>query len=281
MSLFCCPLCAGALRQEGGALRCGAGHSFDIAREGYVNLLPVQAKHSLAPGDDKTMSAARRAFLDKGWYAPLREALCALAVELTSSSPTVLDAGCGEGYYTSGIRQALEQAGKMPQVAGTDISKFILRSAARRDKTVAFAVASSYHLPLASESVELLLDCFSPLAAEEFARVLRPGGVFLYVVPAADHLWEMKQVLYDRPYRNEEKETQYAGFTHERTVPVETVMDLPGEDLKALFEMTPYAWKTPRAGRERLLGLEGLQVRAAFRILVYRREGRREDGAKV
>ena len=173
MSLFCCPLCDGALRREGGALRCGAGHSFDIAREGYVNLLPVQAKHSLAPGDDKTMSAARRAFLDKGWYAPLRDALCALAVELTSASPTVLDAGCGEGYYTSGIRQALEQAGKTPQVAGTDISKFILRSAARRDKEVAFAVASSYHLPLASESVELLLDCFSPLAAEEFARVLR------------------------------------------------------------------------------------------------------------
>ena len=281
MSLFCCPLCAGALRREGGALRCGAGHSFDIAREGYVNLLPVQAKHSLAPGDDKTMSTARRAFLDKGWYAPLREALCALAVELTSSSPTVLDAGCGEGYYTSGIRQALEQAGKMPRVAGTDISKFILRSAARRDKEVAFAVASSYHLPLASESVELLLDCFSPLAAEEFARVLRPGGVFLYVIPAAEHLWEMKQVLYDRPYRNEEKETHYTGFTHERTVPVETVMDLPEEDLKALFEMTPYAWKTPRAGRERLLGLEGLQVRAAFRILVYRRDGTLEDGEKV
>ena len=111
--------------------------------------------------------------------------------------------------------------------------------------------------------------------------MLRPGGVFLYVIPAAEHLWEMKQVLYDRPYRNEEKETQYAGFTHERTVPVETVMDLPGEDLKALFEMTPYAWKTPRAGRERLLGLERLQVRAAFRILVYRREGTLEDGEKV
>ena len=281
MSLFCCPLCDGALRREGGALRCGAGHSFDIAREGYVNLLPVQAKHSLAPGGDKTMSAARRAFLDKGWYAPLRDALCALAVELTSASPTVLDAGCGEGYYTSGIRQALEQAGKTPQVAGTDISKFILRSAARRDKEVAFAVASSYHLPLASESVELLLDCFSPLAAEEFARVLRPGGVFLYVIPAAEHLWEMKQVLYDRPYRNEEKETQYTGFTHERTVPVETEIDLPGEDLKALFEMTPYAWKTPRVGRERLLGLDRLQVRAVFRILVYRRDGILEDGEKV
>ena len=116
---------------------------------------------------------------------------------------------------------------------------------------------------------------------EEFARVLRPGGVFLYVIPAAEHLWEMKQVLYDRPYRNEEKETQYTGFTHERTVPVETEIDLPGEDLKALFEMTPYAWKTPRVGRERLLGLDRLQVRAAFRILVYRRDGILEDGEKV
>ena len=178
MSLFCCPLCAGALERAGGALRCGAGHSFDIAREGYVNLLPVQAKHSLAPGDDKTMSAARRAFLDKGWYAPLRDALCQLAVELTSAAPAVLDAGCGEGYYTSGIRQALEQAGKTPRVAGTDISKFILRSAARRDKAVAFAVASSYHLPLASESVELLLDCFSPWRRRSLPGCCGPAGCF-------------------------------------------------------------------------------------------------------
>ena len=96
------------------------------------------------------MAAARSVFLGKGYYAPLREALCALAVSMTGEAPTVLDAGCGEGYYTGGIYRALQEAGKAPQMAGTDISKFILRRAAKREKDIEFAVASSYRLPMAA-----------------------------------------------------------------------------------------------------------------------------------
>ena len=151
-------------------------------------------------------------FLERGYYAPLRDALCRLAVSLTGPAPAVLDSGCGEGYYTAAIYQALCAAGKAPRMAGTDISKFILRLAAKREKNVEFAVASSYRLPAADGSIDLLLNCFSPLAIEEFRRVLRPEGHFLYVVPSAMHLWEMKQVLYDHPYPNEVKETPYDGF---------------------------------------------------------------------
>ena len=104
MTIFRCPLCGGPLWEVPGGLRCPKGHRFDRAREGYVHLLPVGQKHSLAPGDDKAMVAARRAFLDRGWYAPLREALEQLAVVHTGGEPVVLDAGCGEGYYTHGIR---------------------------------------------------------------------------------------------------------------------------------------------------------------------------------
>lgn len=162
-------------------------------------------------------------------------------------------------------------------MAGIDISKFILRHAARRCREIEFAVASSYRLPLGDASVELLLNCFSPLALEEFRRVLKPGGYFLYVVPAADHLWQLKEVLYDRPYPNEEKETPYEGFTYQAIVPVEDTIHLPcPADIQALYHMTPYCWKTPKVGAARLEQLETLDCRIAFRIHIFRKNGQEE-----
>lgn len=272
-SLFCCPLCGAALERTERAYVCPARHSFDLAKEGYTYLLPVNRKHSAAPGDDPGMAAARRDFLSRGYYRPLLDALCALAVSHTEQEPDILDAGCGEGYYTAGMYQALRAAGKRPRMAGTDISKSILRLAAKRERDVEFAVASSYHLPLADRAVDLLLDCFSPLAIEEFRRVLRPGGSFIYVVPAAMHLWELKEVLYDTPYPNEERQTPYEEFSYECIVPVEGRVELNSqEEIHALFEMTPYYWKTPRAGAERLAAMDRLSVRTGFRIHVFRAE---------
>ena len=272
MSLFCCPLCAAPLEREAGVCRCPKGHSFDLAREGYVHLLPPNRKHSALPGDDRDMVLARREFLSAGYYQSLLNTICSQILSLSGEAPALLDAGCGEGYYTAGVFQALRSAGRRPRVAGTDISKFILRSAARRERGVEFAVASSYRLPLADGAADLLLDCFSPLALEEFRRVLRPGGVFMYVVPGERHLWELKEVLYDRPYPNEEKETPYEGFAYERIVPVDSAVTLPNQtDIRNLFRMTPYYWKTPRSGGERLAALETLDVTISFRIHVFRR----------
>lgn len=272
MSLFRCPVCGAALERGGQAYRCPAGHSYDIAREGYAYLLPPNQKHSAAPGDDKGMARARREFLSKGYYAPLLNALCRQILSCSGDSPAILDAGCGEGYYTTGIYQALCAAGKTPRMAGTDISKFILRAAAKRERAIEFAVASSYRLPLANERVDILLNCFSPLALEEFRRVLKPGGAFLYVVPATNHLWELKQVLYDRPYPNEEKETPYEGFAYRAIVPVDGSITLESQaDIHALFQMTPYYWKTPRAGAERLAALDSLTTRIAFRIHIFQK----------
>lgn len=272
MSLFCCPVCGEPLERGQRAYRCPRGHSYDIAREGYTYLLPPNRKRSADPGDDKGMAAARRAFLSKGYYRPLLETLQRLASERTGPFPAVLDAGCGEGYYTSGVCRALAEAGRNPRMAGIDISKVSLRSAAKRERAVEFAVASSYRLPLKDGSLDLLLNCFSPLALEEFRRVLRPGGWFFYVVPGPDHLWEMKQVLYDRPYPNEEKETPYEGFAYADILPVEgrAALESP-EDIRNLFQMTPYYWKTPKSGADRLAALDTLSVRISFRIHVFRK----------
>ena len=270
MSLFRCPICAAPLIREERTYRCPAGHSYDIAKEGYTYLLPPNQKHSAAPGDDKGMAAARREFLSKSYYEPLLNTLSSQILAHSGDSPEILDVGCGEGYYTDGIRRALVEAGKAPRMAGIDISKFILRYAAKRTKEVEFAVASCYHLPLADQSVDVLLNCFSPLAIEEFRRVLRPGGCFLYVVPAAEHLWEMKQVLYDQPYPNEEKETPYEGFAYESIVPVDAEITLPTQaDIHALFQMTPYYWKTPKEGCDRLAALDQLTTRISFRVHVF------------
>ena len=274
-SLFRCPNCAAPLTREERRYLCPAGHSFDLAAAGYTHLLPANQKNSKNPGDDKAMVAARTAFLDAGYYAPLRDALCAVTVKGCEGRDNcaVLDCGCGEGYYTAGVAAALESSGVSARVAGIDISKFALKKAAKRLKTGEFAVASAYHLPLMDRSADVLLNVFSPLALEEFARVLKPGGTFVYVVPSALHLWEMKQVLYKKPYENEVRRDDYEGFTYLGCESVrETIHLTCSEHIMALFGMTPYAWKTPKEGVDKLRGYETLDTQIGFDVHIYRKD---------
>lgn len=269
-SLLCCPICSAPLERVERTYTCPNRHCYDIAKEGYVNLLPANKKHAKDPGDDKEMAAARTRFLDGGHYAPLRDALCRLIVE--RAPEVLLDSGCGEGYYTQGVCEALREICPGVRAAGVDLSRSALKKAARRERGAEFAVASVYHLPVADKTVDVLLNCFSPLALDEFRRILRSGGTYLYVVPGAKHLWELKQVLYDEPYENAEEETPYEGFVYESIIPVEFTMALDASTLQDLFRMTPYYWKTPKAGSERLAALERLDVTASFRIHVFRRD---------
>lgn len=220
------------------------------------------------------MVAARSAFLERGYYEPLRDSVCTLVCREAGRmpSPVLLDCGSGEGYYTAAMYESLVSAGYDPKVAGVDLSKYALRRAARRLPQGEFAVASVYHLPLADSSVDLLVNIFSPLAADEFARVLRPGGSFLYAVPSARHLWEMKQVLYEKPYENPVKLEAYTGFEYKYSSSVRYTADLKNtEDIMALFGMTPYAWKTPQAGVVRLQSLSRLETQIGFDLHVYSR----------
>lgn len=270
-SLFTCPICSAPLTREGQSYTCPGGHSYDRAKEGYVHLLPANRLHSKAPGDDRDMAAARTRFLSGGHYAHLCAALQTLALGYTGSGAAVLDSGCGEGYYTAAVHTALTKAGRTPRTAGVDLSKPSLKLAARRTAACEFAVASVYHLPVGDGQVDLLLNCFSPMAVEEFSRVLKPGGVLLYVVPGPDHLWELKEVLYDKPYRNGEERVEYPGFSYLDVVSASRTLDLDGDTLQDLFRMTPYFWKTPKAGGERLAALPSLSVQADFRIHAFRR----------
>ena len=171
-SLLRCPLCAQPLDRQDTRYLCPRGHSFDRAAAGYVHLLPANKLHSKDPGDDKAMAAARNRFLSGGYYDPLRDALTRLALAYAPDRAQILDAGCGEGYYSAALFQALLQAGKHPRMAGVDLSKHALRRAAKRQGSIEFAVASVYDLPVADQQIDLLVNCFSPLALEEFLRVL-------------------------------------------------------------------------------------------------------------
>lgn len=273
-SLFCCPICRAALDRQDNRYLCPAGHSFDRAAAGYVHLLPANKMHSKDPGDDKGMATARNRFLSGGYYKPLCDALAQLALQYAPETVSVLDSGCGEGYYSAAIYQALAQAGREVNLAGVDLSKHALRRAAKREKAAEFAVASVYDIPVADRSADLILNCFSPLALEEFLRILKPGGVYFYVVPGEKHLWELKEVLYENPYPNTEKLTPYEGFTYLEVQSVDGVIHLPDQQtISDLFQMTPYFWKTPKSGTEKLAALDSLDTAISFRIHVFRKDG--------
>jgi 23S rRNA (guanine745-N1)-methyltransferase len=274
-SPFRCPICKGTLTQIDRTLRCARGHSFDFAAQGYVHLLPSDRMRTKLPGDNREMVEARRRFLDAGYYAPFRDAAASLLVRALAplDAPVVLDAGCGEGYYTDGVRRALAAAGKTPVVIGVDISKPAVKAACARSRELSLAVASCFALPVADGSADALLAIFSPIAEEEFARVVRPGGYLLLAVAGERHLFGLKEVLYDHPYENEHRKTDYRGFSFVSRTPVRTTAHLTGrQQIADLFAMTPYYWKTPAAGAARLAQLETLDTELGFDLLLYRRE---------
>lgn len=272
-SLFRCPICGQGLDRQDSRYLCPAGHSFDRASAGYVHLLPPNKMHSKDPGDDKGMAAARNRFLSGDYYRPLCDALAQLALTYAPENCSVLDAGCGEGYYSAAIYQVLLQGERSPKMAGVDLSKHALRQAAKREKAVEFAVASVYDLPVPDETADLLVNCFSPLALEEFLRVMKPGGVYFYVVPGEKHLWELKEILYENPYPNTEKRTPYEGLTYLDVKEVDGTIHLPDQQtISDLFQMTPYFWKTPKSGTERLARLDSLDVTISFRVHVFRKD---------
>ena len=173
---FSCPLCHARLTRSEKSYACPQGHQFDMAKEGYVNLLPVQHKRSRDPGDSAEMMQARRAFLDAGHYQPLREAVAQLLEDnLTDSAAGVLDIGCGEGYYTERFAEVAQEKGA--QTFGLDVSKVAIRAAAKRYSGVTFCVASSHRLPFDAASMDAVIRIYAPCKAQELARVIKPGCV--------------------------------------------------------------------------------------------------------
>lgn len=266
---FLCPVCGGPLHVEGKSCFCPARHCFDIARDGYINL----TRGNTGPGDhgdNREMIRARRDFLAAGHYAHLMDSLCALALTYLPQGGVLLDAGCGECSYTDRLSRALSDAGRSAHVLGVDLSKDALSLGGKKNKSLALAVASVYHLPVAEGSVDMLFEVFAPFAEEEYARVLKSGGKMVMAIPAPRHLYELKAILYENPYENEVQDTALIHFRLlERKSVTRTLTLTKDEEVWNLFTMTPYFYRTSPADKEKLRHAAPLALTAAFEVLVY------------
>ena len=265
MSSFICPVCKSGISLFERTYKCPNNHCFDLSKDGYVNLLMSQQSSLKRHGDDKLMVKARRDFLEKGFYNELRKTLCETMKENLSENSTVVDVGCGEGYYTSEISKA-----NAFEIYGIDISKDALKYASKSVKNSSFAVASAFSLPFAENSADCILSVFAPSAYEEFYRVLNTDGKLIKAIPLEEHLWELKCALYKEPYKNKPEKRNDELFKLVSQKEIKYKINLTEkDDVENLFKMTPYYYKTSREDAEKLLSLESLETTVHFAIEIY------------
>ena len=270
-----CPLDGAPLQRVGASWRCASGHNFDVAALGYTHLLPVQNKRSLDPGDSKAMVAARRRFLNSGAYQPIAEWFSRAVLDTlpANAAASCLDAGCGEGYTLRQLALAAAEAGRPLALVGVDISKWAVAAAAKQDQRPNWLVASNAKLPVLPATIDRVLCLFGFPVYAEFARVLKTGGEVLLVDPGADHLRELRAIIY--PTLKPERSGAAAvppGFS---LLPGETLrytLELSSrESIADLLAMTPHLHRASPAGRARASALETLTLTVDVRLTRLRR----------
>ena len=267
MNLLMCPVCRKQLELTDKTWRCKNNHSYDVAKQGYVNLHVVQHKHSKNPGDTPESVQARRAFLSAGHYAPLQQAVVekikALRIE------HLLDIGCGEGYYTDAMQS------EVMQCIGVDIAKNAVQVAAKLNKEVTWVVGTGATLPVMDQSIDLCSSLFSPIPKEEILRVLKPNAYLMVVTPAPQHLYAMREALFEEVQAHDPHK-----FVHqlEDTFELleEHVIDAPmllsQQELKHLIAMTPYAYKAKAERRNDLEAKEQYALNAQFQLFIFQKK---------
>ena len=261
-----CPVCGEMLRRGEKEYRCENRHSFDIARQGHVNLLVVQQKHSLNPGDTREQVLSRRAFLEGGFYAPIADILCKTAKELGVKGP-ILDVGCGEGYYCSKLADALNA-----ELLGLDISKEAVRCAAAKYKGPQWVCGTASHLPVADGSIGVLTSLFALTLPEEFHRALAEDGLYFQVLAAQDHLLGLKSIIYpELKLKEKDSVPELPGFERIKSVPIRFTFTVAGEQVQNLLSMTPHVYRISKEGAARLAATEKLTDTASAVLNVFRK----------
>ena len=267
MNLLMCPVCCQTLKLTDKTWRCEGNHSYDVAKQGYVNLHVVQHKHSKNPGDTPESVQARRAFLSAGFYAPLQQAVVAKIRELRIEN--LLDIGCGEGYYTHAMQA------EVLQCVGVDIAKNAVQVAAKLNKNVTWIVGTGATLPVLEKSIDLCSSLFSPIPQQEILRVLRPQGYLMVVTPAQGHLYAMREALFAEVNPHEPHkfiQQLEAEFDLVSEQVIDAPLTLSQQDLKHLIAMTPYAYKAKVERRQALEQHDTFAVNAQFQLYLFQKK---------
>ena len=271
-----CPVCNNVLNENDKQYICINNHSFDKNKKGYTNLLLSNQLHSINPGDNREMVDARFNFLKTNKYHILRDTLLNIINKYKSNNFSnnfsFLDIACGEGYYTNHLLSNFKEANGY----GIDLSKYALIIANRNKKelkinNIKYYLASLSKLPFIDNSIDIALNCFAPLDEKEFNRVIKQNGIFIRVLPSTYHLWELKAVLYKEVIENKEKELNLEGFNLIESMEVNDIIELNNEEINNLFMMTPYYYKSPIEGSNKLKSLNSLKTRISFKIYIYQK----------
>ncbi|MBQ3018357.1 MAG: methyltransferase domain-containing protein [Clostridia bacterium] len=270
--MFLCPICAKELSKCESTLKCASNHSFDYSKSGYVNLLNPGKMNNAKAGDSKEMIRARTEFFESGAYSKIRDMLCTLVSSLKNN--IVVDAGCGEGYYTYGLAKAMPDS----YVIGFDMSKFGCEHASKVAKreglfNLSYAVSNIFSMPLASEYADIVVSLFAPVASEEFYRILRNGGHLIVASAGIKHLDGLKMALYDDVYPNEEKFPIYEGLELLRVENLKYSTTISGNGtIKALFTMTPYYHRTSLSDKEKLNSVSEISTTIEVNFAIYKKQ---------
>ncbi|OTG67566.1 putative RNA methyltransferase [Acinetobacter silvestris] len=267
MNLLMCPVCREALSLTDRTWRCVNNHSYDVAKQGYVNLHVVQHKHSKNPGDTLESVEARRQFLSAGFYAPLQQAVIQKIRDLRIEN--LLDIGCGEGYYTNAMQQ------EVLQCVGVDIAKNAVQIAAKLNKAVTWVVGTGAILPVLDNSIDLCSSLFSPIPQQEILRVLKSKAHLLVATPAPQHLYAMREALFDEvkphtPHKFVEQLQDDFELVDQDVVDSEFILNQI--QLKNLIAMTPYAYKAKPEKRLLLEQQAHFNLMASFQIYIFQKK---------
>jgi len=266
---FICPNCNSKLEIKNRSLVCENRHCFDIAKEGYVNLLPANAKKSKDPGDNTKMMVARRAFLESGYYELLAEKLAEIIKKITiNEKAAVLDLGCGEGYYTGYIKSH----NNMINMLGLDISKVAVRYASKRYKDVSFCVASAFELPIGDRELDIVLRIYAPSSESELQRTIKKGGYLITVTPGERHLYQLRDIIYTDVHSHTEESKKLENFNLEEKIKLKYSLNIKDfETVNNLLEMTPFGWKISAENKDRLYKMGNWEIDCDFNIKIYTR----------
>lgn len=273
MKSLICPVCALPLNREERTFKCDKNHCFDLSKYGVLNLALSNKSKDKRHGDDKAMVVARRKFLENGYYENIRKTVSYLA-EKHGKKGVFLDAGCGEGYYTSAVAERTNPA----EIYGIDISKEAVRYFKKRLPNSVAVVASIYKIPIKTNSVDILLSLFAPKSETEFSRLLSDNGILIRTTVLKEHLFELKQAVYDIPYENDCEETDLNGFEIIEEVTDDYFIEIKSNaDIKALFLMTPYYYKTGAKDQAKLENLQKLKVKVQVKTTAYKKAKKSEQ----